>query len=218
MSIGLPQSGLRATTPQNLVLDAGIMYKNINETMLQNGLSTAFSLAINPTSTWVDNNGITVSPSKLGATRNGTKVKVGITNRQVSFDSKRSDIKGFDRIDMVMPSIETSLLEFGDYLTAETALGSTDVHNWVSYQEVKPSLVVKSTDFIGNIALVAPVSGSLLPIVVVLRNARVTSPGDLDLKDKSELAYMATFTGNCLASDQYNLSISFYIPSTTSAS
>ena len=218
MSIGLPQSGLRSVTPQNLVLDAGIMYKNINETMLQNGLSTAFALAISSTSTWTDPNGLTVSPSKLGATRGGTKVKVGITNRQVDVDSKRTDIKGFDRVDMIMPSIETSLLEFGDYLTAETALGSTDVHNWVTYQEVKPSLVVKSSDFIGNIALVAPVSGSLLPIVVVLRNARVNSPGDLDLKDKSELSYATTFTGNSLASDQYNLSISFYLPATTSAS
>lgn len=218
MSIGLPISGLRSVTPQNLVLDAGIMYKNINEAMLQNGLATAFSLAINPVSTWTDPNNVVVTPTKLGATRGGTKVKVGITQRQVDFDSKRSSIKGFDRVDMISPSIDTMLLEFGDYLTAETALGSTLVHNWTTYQEVKPSLVVASLDFIGNIAVIAPVSGSLLPIVVVLRNARVNSPGELDLKDKSEMAYPVSFTGNSLASDQYNISISFYVPATTSPS
>lgn len=218
MAIGLPQSGLRSVTPQNLILDAGIIYKNINETFLRNGLATAYTLAIDPTSVWVDPNGVSVYPQKLGATRGGTMVNVGVTARQVEFDSRRTNVKGFERVDMIEPSLETMLLEFGDVITAETALGSTTVHSWVTYQEISPSLVVASADYLGNIAIIAPVTGSLLPIVIVLRNARVETPGSFDLKDKTELAFKTVFKGSSLPAAQYVIPISYYVPSVTSAS
>ena len=211
-------SGLRAVTPQNLVLDAGVVYKNINLTELRNGTSTAFTDAIDPTSSWVDPNGVTVSPALMGATKGGSTLTIGKKEREVEFDSRRTYVKNMQRVDECYPSMKTRLLEMGDYQSFEMMLGSATATDWTNYFEIVPSLVVRNTDYIGNIALVAPVSGSSLPIVIVLDNAKVFNPQPLSLQDKSELAVEVEFMGSALASNQYLLPIHVFCPSSTQAS
>jgi hypothetical protein len=213
--IPLPQSGLRAQTPRNLVLDAGVCYKNINLTHLRSGAPTAFSDAVNPANTWVDPNGVTVSPEKLGATKGGTAFDTGKKDRQVAFDSQRTYVKGMMRVDEIMPTLKTRLLETGDYVTIGMALGSFNEYNWGNYIEMVPKLIVEDTDYIGNVAIVAPVSGSDLPWVVVLENARVMNSQAFDLKDKDELAVEVTFTGSSLASNQYAIPCHVFSPANT---
>jgi len=218
VSIPVPQSGLRSATPYNLVLDSGVAYKNINMAMLRNGLTTAYTDAINPSNTWTDPNGNTVAPTKLGATRGGTAVDVGKKERPVEFDSRRTNVKGLTRTDDIMPTVKTRLLEVGDVGTLQQILGSYAQTNWTEYQELIPNLVINDSDYIGNIAIVAPVSGSSSPMVVVLDNAKVINPQAFDMKDKSELTVEVTFTGHSLASNQYAIPIHFFVPTTTSGS
>jgi hypothetical protein len=218
MSIPVPQSGLRAVTPYNLVLDAGIIYKNINMTQLRNGLASAYQDAINPANTWVDPNGNTVAPALAGATKGGTAVDVGKKERPVMFDSRRTNVKGLTRTDEIAPFIKTRLLEVGDVQVMNYVLGSINKTAWTNYQELVPSLVITDADYIGNIALVAPVSGSSFPMVVVLENAKVMNPSPFDMKDKDELAVEISFIGHSLASNQYAISIHFFVPTTTSGS
>lgn len=218
MSIPIPQSGLRTETPYNLVLDAGVVYKNINMTMLRNGLSTAYTDAISSSNTWTDPNGVTVTPTKLGATKGGTAVDCGKKERPVEFDSRRTNVKGLTRTDDIMPTLKTRLLEVGDYNTLAYILGSQTTTDWTTYKELVPTLVISDSDYLGNIAIVAPVAGSSLPMVVVLENAKVINPQAFDMKDKDELAVEVTFTGHSLASNQYNIPIHFFVPATTSGS
>lgn len=218
MSIPIPQSGLRSVTPYNLVLDAGVVYKNINMSMLRNGLSTAYTDAIDSANTWTDPNGVTVTPTKLGATKGGTSVDAGKKERPVEFDSRRTNVKGLTRTDDIMPVLKTKLLEVGDVSTLAYILGSATQTDWTTYQEFTPTLVINDSDYIGNIAIVAPVSGSSLPMVVVLENAKVINPQAFDMKDKDELSVEVSFTGHSLASNQYAIPIHFFTPSTTSGS
>lgn len=211
MAIGNGLSGLRAGTPYNLVLDSGIFFKNINLTELRTGGHTAFADATNPINTWTDPNGNVVAPTPLGATRGGATVKLNRDERQVEFDSRRTNVKGFSRINMIDPEIEVSLLEAGTADVIQMSLGASATTNHTGWAEIEPVLLVQDSDYIGNIALVASISGELQPLIIVLENARVVSVGDLKFADKDEMTVMVTFRGHSLASNPLAIPIRYFI-------
>jgi hypothetical protein len=214
MPISSSLSGLRAGMEDNLVLDAGVLYVNANITEMVAATTSAnfaFAAAIDDNNTWVDPNGNTVAPRKLGATRNGTTFQINKTERQVEVDGRRTNIKGLQRVDMIDPKIVTSLLEMGDAETLEMALGSTIVTDYENWIGIRPALYPVANDYFGNITLFATVAGRLapngdpLPIVIVMENCRVNNIQEIGFKDKDESVLQVELTAHALSSDAFTI-------------
>lgn len=225
MAIGSSLSGLRPDTADNIVLDAGVVYVNANiQAMLANNVhpSQAFALAIDPLSTWVDPNGNTVAPRKLGATRGGTQVQLNKEERQVEVDGRRFNIKGLQRVDMMDPKIVTSLLEVGDAETLKLALGSTVVEAKQNFVTLRPYLYPTSDDYYGNMTLFATIAGRTfkdgagidqpLPIVVVLENCRANNVQEISVEDRNEAVLQVELTGHALPGDAFTCPMMWIVP------
>jgi len=212
MAIGNGLSAFREVSPYNVIVDAGVIYKNVNLTELRMGGSTAFANAIDPDNTWVDPNGATVAPALMGLTRGGSRVRLNKEERQVEFDSRRVNIKGMSRIDMINPQISTSVLECGSQDIMELSLGASETTEHIGWREIIPQLYVEDTDYIGNIALCASISGERQPIVIVLSNARATEVGEMGFEDKSEAVMELVFTGHALPSAPLAVPIAYFVP------
>lgn len=221
MAISSALSGLREGLEDNLVLDAGVLYVNANiaeMVLATTSANFAFAAAIDPMNTWVDPNGNTVSPRKLGATRGGTRVSLNKTERQVEVDGRRFNIKGLQRVDMMDPKITTSLLEMGDAETLELAIGSSIVTDYENFVGIQPYLYPKATDYMGNVTLFATIAGresyneAPLPIVVVLENCRANAIQEMSFSDKDESVLQVELTAHALSSDAFKCPMQFYVP------
>lgn len=212
MPIGNGLSGFTETAASDLVIDAGVLYKNINLTELRAGGSGAFQAAIDSDNTWTDPNGTVVAPTALGLTRGGSKVRLNREERQVEFDSRRTNIKGMSRITMVNPQIVVSLLQVGTSETIVMSLGTSETTSHVGWREIVPQLIPQNGDYYGNVALCATISGEDQPIVIVLENARVVDVGEMSFEDKNEAVFELTFQGHALPSDPLSIPIIYFCP------
>ncbi len=219
--IGSSLSGLRPDTVKNLVLDAGVLYVNANiADMLSatTGAGIAFSEAIRDTNTWTDPNGNTVAPRKLGATRGGTTFAINKEERQVEVDGRRTNIKGLQRVDMISPSIRTSLLEMADIDTLRLALGTSILTSYQNFDSVRPALYPNDEDYFGNITLFATIAqrvapnGQPLPIAIVMENCRANTIQDVSISDKNEAVMEIELTAHSLDSDAFNIGCQLIVP------
>lgn len=221
MAIGSSLSGIRPETINNLVLDAGVLYLNANIADLLSATTpadAAFDLAVDPLNSWTDPNGTLVYPTKLGATEGGTRVSINKEERQVEADGRRTNIKGFQRVNMIDPKITTSLLEYADFGTLKLALGSTTETDHENFKELRPYLYVQDTDYYGNVTLFATISnrkapnGEDLPIIIVLENVRVNNIQEQSFTDKAEAKLPVELTGHALPGDAFSIPIRYIVP------
>lgn len=221
MPIGSSLTGIREGLSEVLVLDSGVMYVNANiSDMLSATMSAnyAFDAAINPANTWVDANGTTVAPRKLGATRGGARCSLGKTERQVEVDGRRFNIKGLQRVDMMDAKISCSLLEMADTETLQLAIGSSILTDYENFETVRPYLYPTATDYMGNVTLFATVSGRTsptgepLPICVVLENCRANSIQEIPFEDKNEAVLQIELTAHALDSDAFTCPMYWIVP------
>lgn len=221
MAISSALSGLRADTPDKLILDAGALYVNFNVTKFLASTTPAgqaLAQAVLSTNTWTDPNGDTVAPRKLGATRGGTTITLNKTERQIEVDGRRTTIKGFQRVDMIEPSISTALIEIADYETLALALGSATTTNYTNFRTVRPNLYPVAEDYLGNIALVATINnartpnGDAVPVVIIMENARVNQVQDISFVDKNETVMNVTIVAHALAEDSFTIPMYAILP------
>jgi len=221
-------SGLRLGTEDNLVLDAGQLVINANMALYEDEFTPAgyaYAQAIDATNTWTDPNGDVVAPKILGATRGGTTIKLDKTERQVEADGRRTNIKGFQRVDMIDPKISTSLIEIADLETLQLILGSSATETLTNFKKVRPTLYPKLTDYFGNITLFATISGATdpnnldgngdplpIPIAVVFENARVNNVQDIPFVDKNEGVAQLEITAHALASASFSIPMYVLLP------
>lgn len=223
--IGSSLSGLRADTVKQLVLDAGVLYVNANITDMisaTTGAGIAFSEAIRSNNTWVDASGLTVAPRKLGATRGGTTFSINKEERQVEIDGRRTNIKGLQRVDMISPSIKTSLLEMADSATLQLALGTSVLTDYQNFEGIRPALYPNDEDYFGNICLFATIAqrvapnGEPLPICIVMENCRANVINDTALSDKNEAVLEVELVAHALDSDAFTIPCQFFVPKAVS--
>lgn len=198
MALGPGLSGVNPNTPHNLVLDCGILYKNIDIAALRAGTGVAAALA-----------GATV----LGATRGGATFTTNKESRQVEVDGLRFPIKGLERIDMFRPELTCTLIELTQ-ANLQLLMGAhttTALPN--SWAEIVPDIEIDESDYIDNIALLATHSGSADELIVVLENVLMVEGMELPFEDKNELAIACTFRGHATAEEpQTNPFHIFYPP------
>jgi len=211
-ALPLALSGLRASTKQYLVMDAGKAILNLNAEYLR--ATGDWIGASDPNNGWVDDNGDLVYPQPLGATRGGTNMALGKTERQVEADGRRTRIKGLVRVDMIEPFLDLELLEMGSRLQLSLAIASSIRADHPRYSEYTPDLLVNDGDYFGNVAVLATVSGESDPMIYLLDNVRVDEVADFPLRDKSEQTVKVKLYGHALLTAPTTIPAHFFVPIT----
>lgn len=203
MTLIRPESALTPTDAEELGLDVGIGFYNaaIDE-LLTGDPSTAVSRMREEE--WTDPDGNPQTATKLGITRGGIEYNPGTTQRQVDFDSRRTNIKGFWRVDMIEPTIKTTSLKVANPELFHMYLGAAESSTVGHYTRIKQTLVVDDTlDYWWNLVVIQTISGQTLPQLFILQNPHVSQQDAYSMTDKNESVLSVTFTSNTTAEDPF---------------
>ena len=192
-------SGVSSTTPKHLQLDAGAFLKNFDPTQ----------------DTWAS-----AKASKLiGATAGGGSFAAVPTIRRIEVDGVKGATKGFEALDEWVVTMTANVKEItADVIKMALATGtSTAVKSPNSvtsnnYDKVVASNELADSDYMTNITWVGRVSGSQLPIIIVMKNALCTNGLTLTTADKAEGVIALTLTAHYDPSDLDTVPFEIYYP------
>ena len=162
-----------SNTVDNLVLDAGVLFFNYGE----------------------------VDETQIGATRGGSTWNLNRSVRKMGADGARGPIKGMSRIESVAPTLQINVLEMTKANLLQFIAGhsvdevSNATHDLITGKEID------TTDYVKNVALLATISGSAKPVIVVIKNALAEGDWSLQLQDKNEATPSVTFGAHFDPSD-----------------
>ncbi|SFJ83259.1 hypothetical protein [Thermoflavimicrobium dichotomicum] len=156
--------GITRQTIKNMLLDAGAVYVNYGET----------------------------DERLIGATSGGNTFTVEREIKIIEIDGARGKVKGARRITEENAVLTINLLE----MSAENfklMLTAADVSDWLDTdgstvigKVIKPRGQILDSDYVKNIALVATVSGTDQPCVIILKNVLADDELEIELEDKEE--------------------------------
>lgn len=192
-------TGLSADSAKHLQLDAGAFLKNYDV----------------KTDTWE-----TAKATKLiGATSGGGSFAAIPTVRRIEVDGVKSAVKGFEAIDEWQVTLTANVKEItSDVLKMALATGSvTDAKSPTSaasnnYEKIVAAAELSDENYIDNITWVGRISGSNLPVIIVVKNALCTNGLTLTTSDKSEGVVALTITGHADASNVDEPPFEIYYP------
>lgn len=192
-------SGVTANTPKHLQLDAGAFLKNYDVT----------------TDTWATAKGTKL----IGATAGGGSFAAVPTIRRVEVDGVKGATKGFEALDEWVVTMTANVKEItADAIKMALATGtSTDMKSPNSasannYKKITAANALSDADYMTNITWVGTLSGSQLPVIIVLKNALCTNGLTLTTADKSEGVIALTLTGHYDPSDLDTVPFEIYYP------
>ena len=176
-------SGVTSNTSKHLQLDAGAFLKNYDVT----------------TDTWA-----TAKATKLiGATAGGGTFAAVPTIRRIEVDGVKGATKGFEALDEWVVTMTANVKELtADALKLALATGSyagtkspsTEMSN--NYNKITAANSIADSDYLTNVTWVGTLSGSNLPVIIVLKNALCTNGLSLTTADKAEGVVTLTLTGH----------------------
>lgn len=176
-------SGVTSNTSKHLQLDAGAFLKNYDPT----------------TDTWA-----TAKATKLiGATAGGGSFAAVPTIRRIEVDGVKGATKGFEALDEWQVTMTANVKELtADLLKMALATGSyagakspsSETSN--NYNKITASNELADSDYLTNITWVGRLSGSSIPVIIVLKNALCTNGLTLTTQDKNEGVVALTLTGH----------------------
>jgi len=157
------------STPQNLLIDSGAVYKN-------------YGLA---------------SEALLSATSGGNEVNIAIKTRTVKVDGIKSEnIKGLVIFVSGEATLVVNLLECTTDIL-KTALMCADIDTSdPNFDLVTGRSSILPTDYIQNIALVGQISGSGKPVVIILYNVLSKEGLKVKTEDDNDNVLPVTFTAH----------------------
>jgi hypothetical protein len=171
--------GFTTNTPNNLLIDAGAVYKNY-------GLS---------------------SEALIGATSGGNEFAIAIKTRDVKVDGLKGTVKGLTRIISTDVTLKVNMLELTTDILKMALMGVVDTSINAGYDTITGKTEIALTDYIDNIAIVGRLSGSLQPVIIILKNALSSDGIKFSAKDSTDNVLPVTFTGSI---DPLNPTISPY--------
>ena len=177
--IGQGLNGLTSGTPGFLVLDAGILYRDIDIAALRATGTSQVTTAL-------------ASATKLGATRGGGNFETGKVIEHVEVDGRVYPVKGLQRVRTYDPVLTVNLLEIS-LPNLRDILGNTDVDSWTVFEEVSLSATVKNADYIDNIAWLGKLATTDDPLILVLENVLNIASASLSMEDKNEMTIEVQF-------------------------
>jgi len=159
--------GYSALTPLNLLLDSGALYKNY---------------------------GIVGKEILIGATAGGNEFSVTVKTRDVKVDGVKGVSKGLRFITDTEITMKTNMLEVTTDILKMALLGEVDSATNVDYDIITGKTYIADTDYLDNIALVGKISGSLKPVIVILKNVLNTDGLKFKTEDDKDNVLPITFS------------------------
>lgn len=176
-------SGVTSNTSKHLQLDAGAFLKNYDPAQ----------------DTWA-----TAKATKLiGATAGGGSFAAVPTIRRIEVDGVKGATKGFEALDEWQVTMTANVKELtADLLKMALATGSyagakspsSETSN--NYNKITASNELADSNYMTNITWVGRLSGSSIPVIIVLKNALCTNGLTLTTQDKNEGVVALTLTGH----------------------
>ena len=168
--------GATSKTPDRLLLDAGVIYKNYDLEEIDNGGGT--------------------DAEKLGATRGGASWSLGREFENIDYDGALGPTKGMVRRSNIEPTIDADLLEFTKERLKEIIAGSTTDDIGTNGTEVIKGGEIDDGSYIDNITYVGTISGQDDPVIVQIENVLVDGDWDIDTDDEDEAVLPLTFAAH----------------------
>ena len=191
-------TGVTANTSKHLQLDAGAFFKNWDPA------TDTFASA---------------SAKLIGATAGGGSFSAVPTIRQIEVDGKRGAVKGLETIDdwvvtltANVKEITVSSLELALATGSHTSVKSPSTENANNYEKIVAANDIADSNYLTNVTWVGRLSGSQLPVVIVVKNALCTNGLTLTTADKSEGVIALTLTGHYAVSDLDTPPFEIYYP------
>lgn len=192
-------SGVTANTPKHLQLDAGAFLKN-------------YDVA---SDTWASAKGTKL----IGATAGGGSFSAVPTIRRVEVDGVKGATKGFEALDEWVVTMTANVKEItAEALQLALATGtsvatkspsSADSNN---YNKITAANELADANYIDNITWIGRLSGSELPVIIVMKNALCTNGLTLTTADKAEGVVALTLTGHYDPADLDAVPFEIYYP------
>lgn len=160
--------GYTSATPDNLLIDAGAIYKN-------------YGLA---------------GEALLGATSGGNEFDVKVVTRDVKVDGLKGTVKGLTRIVSTAVTLKVNMLEVTTETIRLALMADVDSATDPDYDIITGKTEIALTDYIDNIALVGRISGSAKPVVIMLKNALSSDGIKFSNKDSVDNILPIVFTAS----------------------
>lgn len=158
--------GFTSTTPQNLIIDSGALYKNWGET----------------------------DEALISATSGGNTFTVKANTRQVKVDGIKGSAKGLEFVTDTQITLGTNLLEVTSDILKTVLNGEVDIATDPDYDIITGKTTIVDTDYLKNVALVGKISGKTKPVIIILENAMNTDGLKWVTKDDTDNVLQCTFT------------------------
>lgn len=173
-------TGFTAKTPERLMLDAGVFFKNYD-------LSK----------TYTENK---AAGNLVCATQGGGNFSAVPTVRKIKVDGLPDNTKGLAANDEWVATLALNMLE-SDAETAKLALGAAAVSaaaeaGVTGYKKVTGKGDFTDDDYLDNITWVGCLRGSDQPVIIVLYNALSEGGLQWQMQDKTETITACTLTAN----------------------
>lgn len=159
--------GFTPNTPNNLLIDAGAVYKN-------------YGLA---------------NEALIGATSGGNEFAIAVKTRDVKVDGLKGTVKGLTRIISTDVTLKVNMLELTTDILKMALMGVVD-STGADYDIITGKTEIALTDYIDNIAIVGRLSGSLKPVVIILKNVLSSDGIKFSNKDSTDNILPVTFTAS----------------------
>ena len=160
--------GFTTNTPNNLLIDAGAIFTNYG----------------------------TASEALLGATSGGNEFAVAIKTRDVKVDGLKGTVKGLTRIISTDVTLKVNMLELTTAIIQAALMANVDTVTNAGFDTITGKTEIALSDYINNIALVGRISGSLQPVVIILKNALSSDGIKFSNKDAVDNILPITFTAS----------------------
>jgi hypothetical protein len=176
MAKGKVFSGFNKKTAEKLLLDAGAFFKNFVV-----GTDT-FESAI-------------TAGKLIGATSGGGTFKAAPETRRIEVDGVKGPAKGLTIIDGWDVSLMANVKEVSPE-SIKMALGAATIENGTpGYKKISGNNYILDEDYLENVCWIGKLSGSNMPVIIVVKNAIALNGLNLIMKDKNEGLIPTTFTG-----------------------
>lgn len=160
--------GYTPQTPDHLLIDAGAIYKN-------------YSL---PTE------------ALLGATSGGNELIIKVVTRVVKVDGLNGNVKGLIRPVSIDAILTANMLEVTTDILKAALMANVDSTTNSDYDIITGKTEIALTDYIDNITIVGRLSGSLKPVIAMLKNVLSTEGIKFGNKDADNNILPVTFTAS----------------------
>lgn len=191
-------TGVTANTSKHLQLDAGAFYKNFDPTT-----DTA----------------ATASAKLIGATAGGGSFAAVPTIRRIEVDGLKGATKGYEALDEWQVTLTANVKELTvDSLklalatASSTQTKSPNSATSNNYDKITAANDIADADYLTNVTWIGRLSGSELPIIIVVKNALCTNGLTLTTADKAEGVIALTITGHYTVADLETPPFEIYYP------